>query len=154
MILDRLENAEKNGTLAPEVAMAFEYLRRTDFSQVPNGRYELDGDRVYAVVQRYRPKPLADAVWEAHRNYLDVQYVAEGSERMGWAPLHDGLTVRQSYDPQKDFILYHADGEFFTVHAGGFMIFAPHDVHAPGVAIDGADASDEVCKVVVKCRVA
>jgi biofilm protein TabA len=153
MILDRLENAKMHCTLGAEVALALDYLRRTDFSQVPNGRYELDGDRVYAIVQRYRTKPRGDAKWEAHRQYLDVQYVASGSERMGYAFLHDGLTVEQNYDPKNDCILYDADGDFFAVPAGSFAIFAPHDIHSPGVSMDGPDALGEVCKVVVKCRV-
>ena len=138
--------------LGADVALAFDYLRRTDFSQLPEGRYELDGDRVYAMVQRYQPKPLAEALWEAHRRYLDVQYLVEGSERMGCAPLCDGLPVQQDYDPQKDAALYHADGEFFVIHAGSFAIFTPHDVHVPGLAVDGPDVSGRVCKVVVKCR--
>ena len=152
MILDRLENAGRHDALGADVALAFDYLRRTDFSQLPEGRYELDGDRVYAMVQRYQPKPLAEALWEAHRRYLDVQYLAEGSERMGCAPLDDELPVQQNYDPQKDAALYHADGEFFVIHAGSFAIFTPHDVHAPGLAVDGSDVSGRVCKVVVKCR--
>lgn len=151
MILDRLENAHLHHALGAEVAMALAYLRRTDFTGVPNGRHELDGQRVYAVVQRYRPKPPAEAKWEAHRQYLDVQYMAQGSERMGCTPLCDGLTVRQTYDPQQDCALYDANGELFTLQAGSFVIFTPHDVHSPGLAIDGADTG-EVCKVVVKCR--
>lgn len=153
MILDRLENAGKHCSFGAELDLAFEYLRRTDFSRVPDGRYEIDGDRVYALVQRYRPKPLADAKWEAHRQYLDIQYMAAGDERMGYASLHDGLAVKQDYDPQKDFILYDTSGDFFAVRTGCFVIFAPHDVHAPSLAMNGSDASGEVCKVCVKCRV-
>ena len=153
MILDRLKNAGLYRPLGPKIALALDYLCRTDFSQTPDGRYELDADRVYALVRRYRPTPIAEAVWEAHRKYLDVQYVADGVERMGYAPVCDGLPVRQAYDPQKDFLLYDAKGDFFVVGAGSFVIFSPHDAHAPGLAMDPPDASAEVCKVVVKCRV-
>jgi biofilm protein TabA len=154
MILDRLENAERHGSLGAEIALAFDYLRRTDFTGVASGRYTLDGDRVYAIVQRYRPKPLADALWEAHRRYVDVQYMAAGSERMGCTPLQDGLTIQKGYDPDGDAILFRADGELFRIDAGSFVIFTPDDVHAPGLAIDGPDSAGEVCKVVVKCRLA
>ena len=154
MILDRLENAGLYNALGVEIALALDYLRRTDFSQVPDGRYELDGDRVYAIVMRYRPKPVAEAVWEAHRQYLDVQYVASGAEHMGYAPLNGGLPARQAYDTQKDFILYDAKGDLFEVPAGAFAIFGPQDVHAPSLAITPEEAAAEVQKVVVKCRVA
>jgi len=153
MILDRLENAGLYRPMGANIALSLDYLRRTDFSQMPSGRHEVDGDRVWAVVQRYRPKPPAQAVWEAHRQYIDVQYVAAGTERMSYAPLGDGLSVRQAYDAQKDAILFDANGEFFTMSAGDFAIFAPHDVHAPGLATDPPEGSAEVCKVVMKCRV-
>ena len=55
--------------------------------------------------------------------------------------------------PQKDAILFDADGQLFMVSAGDFAIFAPCDVHAPGLATDLPDGSAEVCKVVMKCRV-
>ncbi len=112
MILDRLENAALYRSLGAEIALALDYLGGTDFSQTPEGRYELDGDRVFALVQRYRPKPPAEARWEAHRQYVDVQYVAEGLERMGYAPLADGLPVQRVYDSQKDVVFFEVQGDF------------------------------------------
>jgi biofilm protein TabA len=153
MILDRLENAGLYRQLGAKFALAFDYLSRTDFSQVANGRYPLDGEEVCAVVMRYRPKPLAETAWEAHRQYIDVQYVAAGVERMGYAPLCNGLLARKEYDPKDDYVLYDVKGDLFEVHAGSFAIFTPHDVHAPGVARDLPEPPEEVCKVVVKCRV-
>lgn len=150
MILDRLENAEALCTYGKELVLAFDYLRRTDFSRLGVGRHPIDGDRVYAMVQRYQPKPISEAKWEAHRKYLDVQYVASGSERIGYAPLRKDMPVKQEYDADKDYILYDADGDFFAVRAGGFAIFGPQDVHAPCLLLNGS--AEEVCKVVVKCR--
>lgn len=154
MILDRLENAVLYRPLGTSIALAFDYLGRTDFSRTPAGRYELEGDRIFAIVQRYRPKRPADARWEAHRQYVDVQYVAQGVERMGYAPLGDGLPVEQDYDPQKDVVFFDVQGELFTIRAGSFAIFNPTDVHAPGLATAMSAATVEVCKVVLKCRVA
>jgi YhcH/YjgK/YiaL family protein len=112
----------------------------------------VDGTNVFAGVHRYCPKPVAEAKWEAHRQYVDVQYVAEGVERMGYAPLTDALKVRQAYDPKKDAIFLDAQGDLFTVPAGSFAIFGPRDVHAPGLTLDLAGEPTTVCKVVVKCR--
>lgn len=154
MILDRLENVGLYSGLSAEIAVALDYLRRTDFSEVADGRYEIDGDRVYAIVMRYTPKPVAEAAWEAHRKYLDVQYMVAGNERMGYAPLNGGLPARQAYDGDKDYILYDAQGDLFEVSAGSFAIFGPQDVHAPSLASGLGELAGEVRKVVVKCRVA
>jgi YhcH/YjgK/YiaL family protein len=105
------------------------------------------------VVQRYRPKPPAEARWEAHRQYIDVQFLAGGVERIGYAPLGEALSVVQAYDAQKDVVFFAAAGDFVTVPAGSFAIFWPTDVHAPCLAGEASPATVEVCKVVVKCRV-
>jgi len=154
MILDRLENAAMYRALGPRIADALDYLRLTDFSKIADGRYELDGDRLVAIVQRYRTKPLAKARWEAHRRYLDVQYVVQGVERMGYAPLHDRMKVAQPYDAEKDLVFFDTPGDLFEVAAGSFAIFGPQDVHAPGLVGGSPPRVRDVLKVVMKCRVA
>lgn len=151
MILDRINNRTLYETWRSGVAEALDYLAKTDFQKMPDGKYELDGERLFAIVQRYRPKPLAEIVWETHRNYIDIQYVAEGVERMGYAPLGDHPRVKQDYDPQLDAIFYEAQGDFFIVPAGSFVVFTPRDIHAPALAVDSPDDASEVLKVVVKC---
>jgi biofilm protein TabA len=151
MIYDRLTNLKQYGQLPYGIPKAVDYLLRTDFARVPDGRYELDGDRLVAIVQRYATRPMAKAEWEAHRRYADVQLIVEGAERMGHALLHEGLAIKQPYDEQKDAIMFDAHGSFFRVAAGEVAIFLPHDVHAPCLAAD--DHVGQVLKVVVKCRV-
>jgi YhcH/YjgK/YiaL family protein len=152
MIKDRLENAAAYSRLGAGIAKALEFLRTTDCTRLAPGKYEIDDQRVFAVVQRYQPKPAEQASWEAHHRYIDVQYVAEGDERMGVLSLTPDLPVAKPYDPHTDLIFYQARGDLLTFQAGEFAIFTPRDVHAPGLAIDSA-AAGEVLKVVVKVRV-
>jgi YhcH/YjgK/YiaL family protein len=129
--------------------MAFGYLARTDFPDVAPGRYELDGDRVFALVQRYHTKPREQGVWEAHRRYLDVQYVAAGIECMGVAPLQN-LTVTQPYAADNDCELLAGNGDLVTASASTFAIFFPQDAHMPCLA---CGEPSPVVKVVVKVAV-
>ena len=152
MILDCLDNLRHYGKLPYGILAAIEYLQRTDFTQVPDGRHELDGDRLVAIVQRYRPRPPGEALWEAHHRYVDVQCVIEGAERMGHLPWREGLAVKQPYDAEKDVVFFDVQGSFFHVGPGDVAIFLSHDIHAPGLAGDGT--TPEVRKVVVKCRIA
>ncbi len=151
MIYDRLSNLKQYGPLPYGIPKAVDYLLRTDFTRVPEGRYELDGDRLVAIVQRYATRLLAEAEWEAHRRYADVQYILEGAERMGHALLHEGLAVKKPYDEHDDAALFDAHGSFFRVGTGEAAIFLPHDIHAPCLAVD--EHVGQVRKVVVKCRV-
>jgi YhcH/YjgK/YiaL family protein len=152
MILDRLENAALYRNLSANIAKALEYLAKTNFAELSIGRHAIDGDAVFAIVQRYDPKPTADAQWEAHRKYLDVQFVAQGVERMGYAPLCDDLKIRQAYDSEKDLMFYETAGDLFELRAGSFALLFPTDVHAPCLAHETTRPGDQVLKVVVKCR--
>ncbi len=149
MILDRLENAAMYRPLSQQIEAALAYLAKTDFQSLSPGRYELDGDRLYAMVQRYATKPPAGGRWEAHRRYLDVQYVVEGTERIGWAPLEEKTAIETPYDAEKDVIFYRTAGDLLQLTAGTFAIFAPHDIHSPGLHASPTEPVD-VLKVVVK----
>ncbi len=156
MIKDRLTNAAAHAPLGPGVARALRYLAETDFAHVAPGKYEIDGERIFAMVQRYMPKQLADAVWESHRRYIDVQFVAAGLERMGHHSLHDphrAPKIAKPYDAEKEVVFYEPGCDLLTFAAGDFAIFTPQDIHAPGLAPGSPDELAEVTKVVVKVRV-
>jgi YhcH/YjgK/YiaL family protein len=150
MIIDRIQNRAFYRQLGSRVGEALEYLATTDFVKMPDGKHELDGPRLFALVQRYRPKPLEEIVWEAHRKYIDVQYVVQGAERMGYLPLGERMSIRKDYDSERDIVFYDAQGDLFTVPERSFVVFAPQDVHASGLAVDCPGSSGEVLKVVVK----
>jgi biofilm protein TabA len=153
MIIDSIQNRAFYRQLDTNVGHALEYLAATDFGNVPDGKYELDGQRMFAIVQRYQPKQVAQIVWESHRKYLDVQYMAAGAERMGCVTLSDRISITKDYDPERDIVFYDAQGDLFTVSKGSFVVFAPQDVHAPGLAIDRPDNAGNILKVVVKVRI-
>jgi YhcH/YjgK/YiaL family protein len=150
MILDCLEHRALYRNFGRRLFEALEYLAGTDLRSLETGKHVLEGDRLFAVVQRYRPKPPAEARWEAHRKYLDVQYVASGSECIGYAPLREKTPVEEAYDA-RDAIFYKTAGILLPVPAGSFAVFTPHDIHAPGLMADPASNGDEILKVVVKC---
>ena len=148
MIVDQLKNAEQYYAFGTGIEAALRYLQQTDFTNVAPERYDIDGDRVYAMVQEYDSKPRAEGFWEAHRKYLDVQYVAAGFEHMGYAAAATLQAGR--YEEDKDFIKLEGDGEFFLLRKGYFCILAPQDAHMPGMAVE---QSAPVKKVVVKVEI-
>ena len=151
MIYDELTNLETYRTVKPGIALALDYLSKTDFTDVPNGKYELDGSRVYALVQRYKTKVLAESVWESHRKHIDVQFVFRGEERFGYVPLSKAPAVKQPYEDQNDCALYTAGTTTLPLKAGQFAVFFPQDIHAPCLAEN--DQPSDVIKVVVKVAV-
>jgi YhcH/YjgK/YiaL family protein len=148
MIIDTINNSKLYQGLNANIRKALDYLASTDFSKMEPGRYEVDGDTVFALVQKYDTKPRDKGAWEAHRRYIDVQYVASGVEAMGYAPI-DSLSETQAYSAEKDFLLLAGSGDYVTAHAGMFVIFYPKDAHSPCLAHGN---SVPVLKVVMKVR--
>ena len=120
-------------------------MKETDVAALPVGRYEIDGDTVFALVQAYETHLPEECRWEAHYTYTHIQYVVEGSERMGWKTL-DGV-VKTEDRPEDDVYFFESDGDHFVMHAGQFAVFAPQDAHRPGMAVD---RQAPIKKIVVK----
>jgi YhcH/YjgK/YiaL family protein len=133
MITDVLSRASTYSALGPAFQQAFAFLARGDLGQLAAGRYEIDGSRVYALVQEYDTKAAADGKWEAHRKYLDLQYIVSGAERFGFSPA--GAMEAGPYDEAKDMERPIGDGGFLELRAGQFMILWPGEAHMPGMAI-------------------
>jgi YhcH/YjgK/YiaL family protein len=148
MIVDLLSNAPQYAGISPRVARAFDYLLNTDLRSAGVGRHDIDGDRIYALHSDYVTKGLTEGKWEAHRKYIDLQYVVAGEERIGFAPL--SRFSAGAYDAEKDFVPLAGDGNFVTVRPGVFVLLFPADAHMPGIAIA---TPSRVRKVVVKVSV-
>ena len=150
MIAGTLAQSSRYASLSPRFDAAFEFLRNLS-ADLPLGRHDIAGDDCFALVQAYTTKPLAEGKFEAHRNYIDIQFVQSGRETLLWAPLA-GLAETKSYDSEKDYALFAAPANAtpLRLRSGEFMIFYPEDAHAPCLELDGPC---EVRKVVVKVRV-
>lgn len=130
---------------------AFIFLKENDLTKMELKRYDIDGNNVYAPVSEYITKDDTAARYEAHRNYIDIQYVISGKEQIGIAPLSDLKETLVPYDAAKDI-------EFMTVNQiknvpatpDRFFIFFPNDIHRPGLK-DGENSP--VRKVVVKVKI-
>jgi beta-galactosidase beta subunit len=84
MIIDQLRNVQSGfypallsatdaDGLAQRFAKAFHFLQTADLENAEPGRVDIDGDQIFALIQEYNTKPLAQGFWEAHRKYIDIQ---------------------------------------------------------------------------------
>ena len=150
MILDRIDNTRLYLGLHTQFAKAFEILTDKTLPQKQDGKYAVDGENIYYTVQRYTTKPLNEGKLEAHRKYIDIQFLLEGVELLGYAPLK-GLTTAEVYNPQKDIAFFNTPKEITKVklEPGLFCILFPDDAHLPCRQLPGPT---EVRKVVIKIR--
>ncbi|RIK84178.1 MAG: YhcH/YjgK/YiaL family protein [Planctomycetota bacterium] len=132
MILTSLHDADRYSALHPGFPAAFEFLRTGQCESLPPGKHTLDGDRLFMLIAEDAGRGRAGAPLEAHRRYIDIQYVVRGVDTMGWRPLEKCERPRSEFDAAKDIVFFDdAPVAWFDVPAGTFTIFFPHDAHAP-----------------------
>jgi YhcH/YjgK/YiaL family protein len=151
MVLDILANAGRYESLNSRFAKAFAWLRTMDGTQ-ELGRHDIDGDHCFALVQTYESKPIEKAKFEAHRKYIDIQFIHSGRETILWAPLDTMKEETMAYSDEKDAALWKLTAGTTPLHvsAGHFAILWPEDAHAPCIEWD---KPEQVFKVVVKVAV-
>lgn len=149
MIFDVIKNAHWYYGAGHRIEKGLRWLQTTDIAKLEPGRHEIDGDDCFALVMNYETKLLEQGAWEAHRKYLDIQYVASGTEKMGYANI-GSMQTSVEYDETKDLMFLKGEGDFLVMRPGSFGIFGPEDVHMPAMALD---APRPVKKIVVKVRV-
>lgn len=130
---------------------AFAFLKNTDLSKLEIKRYDIDGEKLYASVMEYVSKNEEDVKYEAHRQYIDIQYVINGVEEMGVAPLSALKEVTVPYDATKDVgFMTVKKCKLYNATPDRFFIFFPSDIHRPSVK---SGQNSQVKKVVVKVKV-
>ncbi len=129
----------------------FDFIKNTDLSSLKEGRYEIDGDKIFANVQSLKTKSKEEKIFEAHRKYIDIQYLIKGKECMAFGLLKNFKKEAVAYDNNKDVVfLEGSDFNYINLDEGEFTVFYPDDVHAPMLSVDEAN---DIKKVIVKIQI-
>jgi YhcH/YjgK/YiaL family protein len=152
MIIDSLANLDRYRGLDPRLDRGLEALKALGIERtaLPDGRHELAGADLYAVLSSYRTQAPEAKALEAHRRYLDIQVVLQGREILSWAPL-ERLTLKVPYSEAEDIAYYGDRGMDVALEPGLFAVLFPHDGHRPGCHPAGGQAIT-VRKLVLKVR--
>jgi len=149
MVIDKLSNAKQYYGLSGRIEKSLKYLQSTDLEKLEIGKHEIDGKNIFVVVSEYDAKDIEQGKWEAHRNYLDIQYVVSGKEKIGYASI-DEMKMIGEYNQDKDVLFLQGEGDLLLVNEGTFALFAPQDAHMPGIKVNNGE---HVKKIVVKILV-
>ena len=145
MIVGNIKDAGRYFGINTNFEKAFEYLK-TLSSDCQTGPFEFEGIR--GNICEFDTPEVDGKLLEAHREYLDIHYVLEGSEAIGYAHI-DTLTTDTEYNSQDDYLLLKGDMYKVYLKRGDFCVVFPEDAHAPVMrAFD-----DKVKKAIVKIRI-
>jgi YhcH/YjgK/YiaL family protein len=150
MIFDCSNHSSQYAGLGTRFQKAFDFLSKPGIRDLAPGRYDIEGNEVFALVSAYTPKPCRDAKWEAHRKYADIQVVVSGSEKQGFAPMRLS-TATEGYIEERDIeFLTVSQKNYLTLAPGAFAVYFPQDAHQPGVEdVPGTEVRKIVVKVLV-----
>lgn len=150
MIRAMLKDAERYDSLGPGIRIAIEYIRNNDLLGLEPGRYEIDGDRVFALIQEPVTQPPHVAPFENHKKHADLQMTLRGTEYVGYCPL-EKLSLRGEYNAETDVQLYDGKADVLMCSDTGssFALFFPEDGHQPYVTLEEPSV---IKKVVIRIR--
>lgn len=151
MILATFADRAKLTALHPLFAQGFDFIEEALKHPPVPGKYDLMGGKLFVRMQEYATNPLEASLWEAHRRYIDIQFMLSGTEEQFWAPLSAAKPGTLVYDDASDLLRCEAKAHSSIVlHPGEFTIFYPEDLHMPSCAHDSVAT---VQKIVVKVAV-
>lgn len=132
------------------IVTAMEELQKILAGNPSLGRTEIDGDQMYVNIMEFDAKSPEGHLAEKHEDYIDLQYLIEGEETIGYFSLKDDVEAVQAYDKEQDYALYTPAADEILLHLkpGMFAVFFPNDIHRPGMGPVG-----KIKKAVVKIHV-
>ena len=136
--------------LSEKFKAGYKWLAETDIKALKDGAYPILGDDVIANVQSYTTEPAEKRKFEAHNEYFDIQYIAEGQEYFGVCH-RDGLKECEAH-PEKDVYFFEEPelSGMILLSEGDLIVVEPEEAHKPRCA---AGTPVKVKKVVVKVKI-
>jgi YhcH/YjgK/YiaL family protein len=124
---------------------------KTDLENLTLGKHLIQDENIFAICMEYETKDQSLAKNEAHKKYIDVQYMISGSEKMLVSGIA-GLKITEEYDEENDVMFYENKCTCQCLATPKhFAIFFPEDAHTPSLNIE--NESNSVKKVVIKVAV-
>ncbi|PAD36169.1 hypothetical protein CHH48_06145 [Terribacillus saccharophilus] len=146
VIFDLRENLVEYNSLNPKIGNGLKKFNEIEIDY--NKRFEFDGG--YLFFQEGTTTHIDEGTFEAHKNYIDIQIVLDGSEYVAWAPI-DQLEVDVAYNVEKDVVRLNGNPETtMKINKGMAYICLPHDGHK---ALKYIDKATNYKKAVIKIEI-
>ncbi|MBR7799372.1 YhcH/YjgK/YiaL family protein [Undibacterium fentianense] len=135
------------------LASAIRHLNCTDYSGHEAGKYPIEGERMFAIVQEPFTQSWETGYPEFHARYIDIQLVLEGEEAIGYLPPNSTLCPHEDFLADRDiaFVPQQTRETRIVLTKGMFAVFFPGELHRPCRAVDrGMQIKKVVIKILAK----
>lgn len=125
---------EEEEAFVPVIRQAINYFRTTNFTNIETGKYEIQGDDIFVMIQNPTTMTQSEQKMEGHEKYVDVQFLIEGEEEIIYVSRKSEDTIiSEDYIENKDIAFYNQVGHEIAVSLipGMFVVLFPSDLHRP-----------------------
>jgi len=149
MIIDKIENAKIYAGISKSIARGLDILNNIDLSLTTDVKH--NEEDLFYMLQRYQTGPAKEPKIEAHKQYIDIQYVVSGEEILQYSPITD-LNLVDPYNEQKDVAFYKTPANIneIILTSGMFCILFPQDGHNLRIQVNEPKA---IFKVLIKVKI-
>lgn len=144
MVFGNIKDLDDYKWLEEKIYKCLAFVKNHDMAEYSAGSYKPEGMTMN--INEFMTDDVENRLWEAHRRYIDIHLVLEGTEQIdiAWADMLEA----EEYSEEKDIQFLHGDKNASVVlGAGDFAVCYPKDIHRPGVAVN---EKSEVKKAVFK----
>lgn len=152
MIFDSIANAKQYAGLNAKIDKLLEEAKKYTSDNYPEGVLELDGKDLYMIFANYETHDKKEAIFEAHKQYIDVMYMVDGEETIYVKQTQDIKNITKEYDAEIDALLGDLDEDAVPIRLkkGEFVVLFPQDAHSPACVVDNPL---NVKKIIGKVRI-
>lgn len=150
MITDTLKNIHIYDCISGNLVKGFNFLLNTNLNDLTDGKHSIQGEDIFASVSSYQTKEFDVNRWEAHKKFIDIQVLTQGSEKIFYAPVDFMNKEVIAYNPEKDIMFFNGEGNCISIIPSQFVLLFPTDAHQPCIINNKIEF---VKKIVIKVKI-
>lgn len=150
MIFGNIENLNEYTYLDENIKKCFEYAKNNDLLSYDKGCHKIDGDNLFVNIVEYETTEKEDRFWEAHKKYIDVHLLLEGSEKIALNFIEN--LEQKEYEEESDFLPLEGEpNSYVELKKGDFLVCYPEDAHMTALKVkEKENIKKAIFKVIVR----
>jgi len=135
--------------VVPEIPELLDFIDKLN-PELAEGKINIKNDDIFAITASYHTRKLSELVLESHQQYIDIQIVLKGEEKV-MVSYADDLIIKEK-SSERDLIFYHKPAKFAAelyLKPGVFAVFFDFDIHLTQL---NSYQEQEVKKTVIKLK--
>lgn len=135
MIFGNIAHEKTYSNIEKGLLTCFEYAKNNSLVDLEKGSYAIDGEDIFVNIVEYETVEKEERFWEAHKKYIDIHYMLEGSERIDIGFIEN--LIQKEYKEKDDFLPLEGEANgYVTLEKGDFLICYPEDAHMTAIKVN------------------